>query len=74
MVFVMMCEKLVKYSILRPWYDAPWIPLRPLSLPFAMYFTNSAPVLANMFNRTYVAKSFDTHEHFGWIMSEKAGG
>jgi len=74
MVFVMMCEKLVKYSIPRPWNDVPWISLKPLSLPLPVYFPISAPALAIMFNRTSVAKSFDTQEHFGRVMPEQAGG
>lgn len=74
MVFVMMCEKLVKYSVPGPWNAIPWMSLKPLSLPLLVYFPNSAPVLANMFNRTSVAKSFDTQEHFGRVMLEQAGG
>ena len=74
MVFVMMCGNLVKYSIPRLWNDVPGISLMPLSLLLPVYFPNSAPLLATMFNRTSVAKSFDNDEHFGQVMPEQAGG
>jgi len=74
MAFVMMCEKFVRYSIPRPWNDAPWISLKPLSLPLAVYFPDSAPVLVSIFNRTSVAKSFDTHEHSGRICQSRLEG